>query len=208
MSGSGKPDSGTDCYLVRDREECTGKQCVWCHNKWSPMPGSDGFCEWKAKVGELPSIVYDCKRVKPQGQQQEQQAQHEKDSHVSNSRAGPAEGRGPVPVRAATASSSALHQGAAAGAAAAGSRQPGGPRLASLPAAAGVRAAPDGSECYKIKERSDCTPAECVWCRNKWSPWESAQGVCVWEKKASELPDWAYSCHHVKPSQAVAAAVV
>jgi hypothetical protein len=172
------------------------------------MPGSDGFCEWKAKVAELPSVVYDCKRVKPHKAEQEEERQQQQGSDLSASRAGVVEGHRPAPVRAAAASNAAWNaEAAAAAGAAAGTRQP-GPSLLARPvaAAAGMRAAPEGSECYKIKERSECTPAECVWCRNKWSPSESAQGVCVWKEKASELPDWAYSCHHVKPSQAVAAA--
>lgn len=55
--------------------------------------------------------------------------------------------------------------------------------------------------CAKVHYEEQCTMKGCVWCRNIYSPWPGSQGVCDWEDKAKELPQFMYKCHHVKPKE-------
>jgi hypothetical protein len=48
------------CSTLHYREECHVKGCVWCDNKWSPVPGSDGVCIEEEYVPELTPWVYKC----------------------------------------------------------------------------------------------------------------------------------------------------
>jgi len=53
------PPSGTACSTTREKKACR-LPCVWCRNKGSPFPGSDGVCLEAAKVHDLPPMIYEC----------------------------------------------------------------------------------------------------------------------------------------------------
>lgn len=59
--GGTKP--GASCSSTRAKEDCVAP-CVWCRNKGSPFPGSDGVCLEATKTHDLPPMIYSCEDPK------------------------------------------------------------------------------------------------------------------------------------------------
>lgn len=63
-------------------------------------------------------------------------------------------------------------------------------------------------KCGAIREKEKCTPMNCLWCGNKYSPWAGSDGVCVSEDQAKYLPDYSYKCERIKPQKGQRGSVV
>ncbi|KAF8055936.1 hypothetical protein HT031_006575 [Scenedesmus sp. PABB004] len=60
-SPGGGDHPGGGCTTLRERDDCVAApDCVWCKNKWSPMPGSDGVCVSEEESKRLPDMSYHC----------------------------------------------------------------------------------------------------------------------------------------------------
>lgn len=66
----GYPGGGDQCGKIREKQDCTPDGCLWCANKYSPWPGSDGVCVSEDQAKYLPDATYKCKKVSAAGQQQ------------------------------------------------------------------------------------------------------------------------------------------
>lgn len=59
--GSTPVDPEAACPIHHYKGQCKGlKGCIWCINKYSPVPGSDGVCIAVEDAWELPIWTYTC----------------------------------------------------------------------------------------------------------------------------------------------------
>ncbi|KAF6261179.1 hypothetical protein COO60DRAFT_812780 [Scenedesmus sp. NREL 46B-D3] len=56
---------GDDCGQLREKKKCLHRSgaCVWCQNKYSPWPGSDGVCTSPDQAKYLPESTYKCSKI-------------------------------------------------------------------------------------------------------------------------------------------------
>ncbi|WIA40505.1 hypothetical protein OEZ86_013855 [Tetradesmus obliquus] len=63
-----QPSGGGDnCGKLREKKQCLkgASACVWCQNKYSPWPGSDGVCTSPDQAQYLPDSTYKCSKPPP-----------------------------------------------------------------------------------------------------------------------------------------------
>lgn len=71
-----------DCSQSHTKEACRGEEaaaagCVWCQNKGSPFPGSDGVCLEKTKTHDMPPMIYKCDKPRRRNEGEEEGAEEE-----------------------------------------------------------------------------------------------------------------------------------